>query len=319
MRRRTFLMAPGMTALAASCRGAVKLRVAGTVNLNLSPLHVALEKGYFGEQGLEIELVPLARSTDAIPVLAQGGLDVALYALNPPMLNAIGKGVKIRLVAARDQALADCGDVGSVYGRQAIASVAGLKGKRVANGHPGGIVEFALDAALEKAGVRPSAVELVKLMPMEGAAALLRGEVDALTGPDLSNLKALRRPEFRLLTTMGRTMPGFQWAHVMFGRQLLDGPVETGARFLRAFLRGLRDYRDGSTPSFAMEMAQRGGLDVAGFKSLCRTHVVADGRMDQPSLARFAAWAHKKGYSEKLVPPAALVDERFLQAAGSKA
>ncbi len=318
MRRRTFFLAPGMTALAAKALGAVKLRVAGTVHLNLSPLHLAMEKGYFGQQGLEIDLAPLARSNEAIPVLAQGGLDVALYSLNPPMLNAIGKGVKIRLVAARDQAMADCGDVGSIYARQSIASVAGLKGKKVANGYPGGIAEFALDAALEKAGVRPSEVEIVKLMPMEGAAALLRGEVDGLTGADLSNLKALRRPEFRLLTTMGRTMPGFQLAHVIFGRQLLDGPVDTGARFLRALQGGLRDYRDGHTPAFAIDLAQRAGLDVAGIKSLCRTHVVANGRMDRQSLERFAAWAHKKGYAEKLVPAAAMVDERFLQAAGSK-
>jgi NitT/TauT family transport system substrate-binding protein len=317
MRRRTFFLAPGMTALAAAAAGAVKLRVAGTTNLNLSPLHLAIEKGYFQQHGLEIELVPLARSTDAIPVLAQGGLDAALYALNPPMLNAIGKGVKIRLVAARDQSLPDCGDVGSIYTHPSITTVAGLKGKKVANGHPGGIVEFALDAALQKAGVRPADVELVKLMPTEGAAALLRGEVQALTGPDLSNLKALRRAEFRLLTTMGRTLPGFQWAHVMFGRQLLDGPVDTGARFLRAFLSGLRDYKAGETPAFAIDLARRGGLDEAGIKSLCRTHVVADGHMDLPSLTRFAEWAHGKGYSEKLVPAASLVDGRFL-AAGSK-
>ena len=315
MNRRMFFVAPGLTALAAMANAPLKLRLAGTMHLNLSPLHVAIEKGFFRDQGLEIEIVPLARSNDAIPVLAQGGLDVALYALNPPVINAIAKGVRIRLVAARDRVQPDCGDTGSLYSHSSIRSVAELKGRKVANGHAAGIVEFALDAALARTGLRPADVEVVRLLPADAAAALLRREVDALTGPDLSNMKVLRRPDFRLLTTLGRTLPGFQFAYVMFGRQLLDGPVDPGARFLRALLRGLGAYAGGATPAYMTDLAQKIGLDVAEVRTACRSHVVADGRIDRASIDRFAAWAHGKGYCEKLPSANALVEERFLQAA----
>jgi NitT/TauT family transport system substrate-binding protein len=263
---------------------------------------------------LEIELVPLTRSNDAIPVLAKGDIDVALYAISPPLLNAIAKGVRIRLVAARDRALPDCGDTGSIYARQGITTVAGLKGKKVANGHPAGIVEFSLDSALKGAGLKPSDVEIISLRPAEAAAAMFRGEIDAMVGPELGNLAALKRPGITCISTLGRARPGFQFGYVSYGRQLIDAPVELGSGFLRAFFRGVKEFAAGATPRYMAEYAERSGLDLKTVQASCRLHTVPDGRVDVGSLETFAKWAYEKGYCEQEIKASSMVDDRFLRA-----
>ncbi|MBL0157861.1 MAG: ABC transporter substrate-binding protein [Bryobacterales bacterium] len=295
-----------------------RIRVAATPHLAMSPLHLAVERGYFRQQNLEVELIPLRRSADAIPILAKGDMDAALYAINPPLINAITKGAKIRLVAARDQALPDCGDVGSIYARRGIARVADLKGKRIANGSPAGIVEFALDSALERAGLALSDVAVVRLRPNEAMAAYSRGEIDALTGPDLSNMKSLQAAGFSCLTTLGKTRPGFQHGHIAFGRALLEGPLDMGARFLRAYFRGVSEYAGGVTPAFMTEYAAQTDLDPKAVVRQCRTHVIPGGQVQLASLDLFARWAYRKGYCEQPVDVAALVDDRFLKASKGK-
>ncbi|MFN7923108.1 MAG: ABC transporter substrate-binding protein [Bryobacteraceae bacterium] len=316
MTRRTFsfLAASAWSPAAAPLR----IKVAAAPYLSLSPFHLAIERGYFREQGIELDLATLTRSADVIPVLAKGDIDVALYSISPPLLNAIGKGARIRIVAARDQALPDCSYSASLYARRPITTVAGLKGKRVANGQPAGIVEFALDRALAKAGLSPSDIETVPMRPAEAAAALLRGEIHALTASDLVGMAALEKPEVGLLTTLGRTLPGFQFAFISFGRRLLDGPVDEGARFLRAFFRGAREYAAGATPAFVDDFAAKSGIDARIFRALCRQHVVTDGHVDVASLEKLATWARGKGYSERDVNVAGAVDLRFLEAANKK-
>jgi NitT/TauT family transport system substrate-binding protein len=292
-----------------------RLRVAAPPHTTMAPLHLAIERGYFRNAGLDIEIVPLQRSSDALPVLAKGRLDAAIYSINPPLINAIAKGARIRIVASRNIALPDCGDIGAIYVSSRIGSVSDLKEKRISNAHAASVTEFSLDTALSLAGVPRSTITRVSLQPMEAAAALLRGEVDAIVGSDLTTLAALRNPKVKRLTDLGRLLPGHQYSHIEFGASLLDGPADTGIRFLRAFYRGVREFIAGATPKFLDDFASQAGRDFDSAALRCRKHFVPDGRIDLPSIGRFVTWAFSKGYCEKSIDAASLIDGRFLETA----
>src|SRR4051812_24173848 len=62
-----------------------------------APLLIAVEKGYFREQGVDVQLEPVAGGADVIPQLAIGELDLTHGGISPAMFNAIERGVEIRV------------------------------------------------------------------------------------------------------------------------------------------------------------------------------------------------------------------------------
>ena len=70
----------------------VKLKVLVAPFLGYAPFFIAMEEGYFAEQGLEIEFVKMGGTIEAIPALAQGKLDVLSGDISIGILNAIARG-----------------------------------------------------------------------------------------------------------------------------------------------------------------------------------------------------------------------------------
>ena len=44
--------------------------------LSWAPFYIAQAEGFFAEQGLEVEFIQMERSADAVPLVAQGEVDV---------------------------------------------------------------------------------------------------------------------------------------------------------------------------------------------------------------------------------------------------
>src|SRR3972149_9309366 len=61
------------------------------------PLFVAEKEGHFERQGIRITWVPFNAQDQAIPVLAQGQLDVA-FGLTPAFFNVVARGGPLHMV-----------------------------------------------------------------------------------------------------------------------------------------------------------------------------------------------------------------------------
>jgi NitT/TauT family transport system substrate-binding protein len=150
----------------------VKLQLQWVTQAQFAGYYAALDKGYYTEQGLDVEI--LEGAVDIVPqqVLAQGNADFAI-AWVPKAL------------ATREQG-AGITDIGQVFQRsgtyqvsfadKGITSAAALKGKKVGNWGYGN--EYELFAAMTKAGLDPGKdVTLVQQnFDMQG---LLKGDIDA--------------------------------------------------------------------------------------------------------------------------------------------
>src|SRR5208282_1999206 len=86
-------------ARAAKAQSAVKVTV-GTTNSNSdAPFFIAEAKGYFRDQGLDVELLPFDSAAKMVAPLGTGQLDVAAGAPSAGLYNAADRGIDVRIVA----------------------------------------------------------------------------------------------------------------------------------------------------------------------------------------------------------------------------
>ncbi len=322
MRRRDLLAAAaGLAASACTrqpTRGLTRLRVALAPTLPSSSLFLALERGYFREAGFELETIHTGSPAQSLTLLAGGRIDVYLARLTAALLNAVLKGLKIRIVAGRDDVSTSCGDLGSIYGLRrrfprGFEDISVLRGKRIAAGTSVGLAHFALDAHLARAGLSTRDVTLVHMTLEQNVAALVAGSIDAMMGvydidPGLlaQGAGVVRTPGLAALH------PGFQYSNILFGRTLLEAPAEQGARFLAAYLRGAREFAAGATPRFVAELIRAKVVDPDKARSACRDSFSLDGRISGTSVRLFASWAARRGHVQRAPELAELIDLRFL-------
>jgi len=74
--------------------------VAHVVTLAHAPYYIALDKGYFGEEGIKVEESTVRSAQDVQSMLATGKLDVSMGAISTAFFNAQDQGLDLRVVAA---------------------------------------------------------------------------------------------------------------------------------------------------------------------------------------------------------------------------
>lgn len=138
--------------------------------------YVALDKGYFGKQGLAVTLESFSSGKATLNALMAGKVDLATSS-ETPFMRAVLNGGKIYALGTMitgEKHLA-------VVGRKdkGISSPKDLKGKTigVTNGSNG---EYFLDTVLLLNGVSRDQVKTVHVKPKQMFDALVKGEVDAI-------------------------------------------------------------------------------------------------------------------------------------------
>jgi len=301
--------------------GRQRLRVIASRRLSMSSLYLAHELGYFNDAGFDLEVQQGATPLQSVAAIAGGKADVMFTALTVAFLNAVAKGLELKVVAGREIASPTCGTAGAICGSSltfpnGLADVRQLKGKRVAAGPSIGFSQFAVDAQLESAGLSAKDITPVTLSSAEAIAALVGGSIDAMVQHndferDLTSLASgvVRTPG------LAQVHPNFQYSHIYFGNTLLSADVEIGARFLGAYLRGVRDFALGKSPRFMEEFATSNGLDAGEIKRVCRGTFTLDGAIDKQSLKLFAEWAYRGQYTPRVLNVPEIADSRFLDSA----
>jgi NitT/TauT family transport system substrate-binding protein len=148
------------------------------------PTYVAMEKGFFTEQGLVVELVPFQSGTDIIDALIAGRIDAdCMSAITGNWLAAQGAPdkFKIFLVYAADSNV-DNTMVVVVKKDSPLKDLKGLKGKKVGT-FPGG-TSLALAKAIIRKKTDPDKVIFTEVPPTNMIQALAAGQIDAFFTPE---------------------------------------------------------------------------------------------------------------------------------------
>ncbi|MET0238178.1 MAG: ABC transporter substrate-binding protein [Kibdelosporangium sp.] len=155
-----------------------KLRVGAMTIIDSAPVHIALQKGYFKEQGLDVELETVTGAATAIPKLISGELQFT-YGAYVPVFQAQEKGTADFKFVADSYQTADNIFVIVVKKDSTIKTPADLAGKRIATNTKNSITDLLAKSAMETAGVDPGKVTWVEFPFPDMGAKLAADQVDA--------------------------------------------------------------------------------------------------------------------------------------------
>ncbi len=298
----------------------VKLKASVLPFLSYAPLFIAQEEGYFKEQGLEVEFVRIDKTSEAIPALAQGQIDVGAGFFDVSTLNAVAKGGGIKYVSDKGYLAKDgCGASTWVVRKELVekldADLKNIKGMKVAL-TPTSSAEYALDLLLKNTGLTHADVEILNLPLATRLEGLINGSVDIAAVSDPWTIRAIKAGcvEWRPWQTY---MPDFQFSINMFGPNLLVKDPEVGKRYLMAYLKAARQYNEGKTPRNVEIISKYTEMKPEEVQASCWMAIRPDGQVNtaDPSLQDFQEWAVANGYLSAVVPAEQLFDLSLLAAA----
>jgi NitT/TauT family transport system substrate-binding protein len=216
-------------------------------------LYIAQERGYFKDQGLDVQFQVINQGSQAIPLVSTGQLDVAVGAVSAALFNAAARGTGIRMVGEKGAVSPDPGNgfssltwfVAAKAQADSIKSGKDLKGKKFALSDPGSATGIILDKLLAQAGLQASDVTTTILSFPDMVAGLANNAVDAGIENEPFVAQGVASGALVAVQNVAQISPGDQSAVVIFGPSMSQ---DVGNRFMVAYTRALRDYNDAIGP-----------------------------------------------------------------------
>ncbi len=159
--------------LVAGAASAEPLKLAHSTWVGYGPLYIAKEKGYFDEEGVDVELVVMEDVKIRFPALAAGKID-ALVTTVDTVLNFLSDEQSYRYLFALDDSRGGDG----IVARKEIRTIADLKGRTVGYTE-GSVSQFFLGVLLKRAGLRLSDIVSQNMTAGDAGAAFVAGRLDA--------------------------------------------------------------------------------------------------------------------------------------------
>jgi NitT/TauT family transport system substrate-binding protein len=213
----------------------VTLRLDWFVVGNNAMYYIAQDKGFYADEGLEVDIGPGKGSISTSQVVGSGG-DVFGVADAGTAALAIGRGVPITVIASFVQTSPMCV---TVLERSGIGTPKGLKGKRY-GGSPGGASEALFPAFLKANGLTRADVEVVNVEPSAKWSVLSEGKVDAIgdfitSAAPIIEVKAGKKVRTFLYADSGVNVLG---TGLIVNNNTMKKDPELVKRFVRATVKG---------------------------------------------------------------------------------
>jgi ABC-type nitrate/sulfonate/bicarbonate transport system substrate-binding protein len=153
----------------------VTIGTVGSASANIWPVFIGLNKGFFAEQNLKIDIVYVQSSAQMIQQLTAGSLDVTMSTGLVDPIRAIQKGSPIAIVRLESQS-----PPYALVAKGGIKSLKDLKGKVISLGGPKDITRIYVERMLAPSGIKPGEFDMVYAGATSARAqALIAGAVDA--------------------------------------------------------------------------------------------------------------------------------------------
>ncbi len=269
-------------------------------------LYIAIDKGYFKEQGITMEVIDFRNNVEHIAPLSTGQLDIVATPFSAALLAAADRGVEMKVMAGMSESFSgwettwvllrkDLADSGQVK------TIADLKGMKVAIPTPGSLGEQTVEELLKLAGVKPGEVELTVLGPADAPAGLANKAVAAAY---------LWEPILTAVVRQGTAVKWIPTSSAFGGKKqetmLIFGPSiakdqDLGRRFMIAYLKGVRDYlkafttKEGRQEAVNSLIKYTAGKDAALYDVMEMPYINPNGVLDMKSIEPQQKWLAEKG------------------------
>jgi NitT/TauT family transport system substrate-binding protein len=222
----------------------VSLKVGMLKLASSAPFFIASEKGFFKEEGIDVEYKFFDASNPVNVAAASNNVDVGTAGLTADLYNMVAAGQKVIIVA--DKGREEKGYQLSallVHKDSAIQSIQDLKGKKIGLTTIGSSNHYMTGRLLEKYGMSVKDVELVPLNTTRGQMEALKGKnVDAVILNTSNIAQAVQEGYGKVLVNVADEIP-YQSTGVFLSPKLAANK-DVALRFLRGYVKGIRYYYD---------------------------------------------------------------------------
>jgi NitT/TauT family transport system substrate-binding protein len=244
MRRRTAAAAVAATALGLAApvvrAQMTKLRVSTIPIIDTAPLQVAIAKGFFAAEGLDVDTTRTQGGAVGIPALAAGQVQIAFSNIISIML-AAKQGLGLEIISAGSNTGNDTPDLAALVAKKGASFKTGkdLEGKRIAVNTRNNIIWLYARAWVRATGGNPDAVTYLEVPFPQMIDAVKGDRVDAafVVEPFLSaglagDLQLVGWP----YNTVQKRIPVAQYAA---SRTYIQQNPDVIERFVRAYHKGV--------------------------------------------------------------------------------
>ena len=318
----------GPAAPALAAQGVTRVRL-GVLNVSSDAgIFIALDQGYFREQGIELDMTPFDSAARMVAPLGAGQLDAGGGSHSAGLFNAVGRGIGIKLVADKGSSPPGGGFQGLLFRRDLaeggqLRGPADLRGRRVAIPAQGITPEAALAGWLRQANLTLDDVQIVELNFADHPTALGSRAVDASMTIEPFITRALDLGSATVYQRTDQLFPGYQIAEVLYSSQFAQQQPDAARRFMTAYLRALRFYNDGfmrgdaarreaAVASLARHTPVK---DLALYDRMVMPGLDPDGRMSLESLRSDQDFWLSRGLQQTRIDVESVVDYTFADAA----
>ena len=216
-------------------------------------LYVADKRGYFREAGIDLQFVLFDSAARMVAPVAGGDLQAVAGAPSAAFFNAVARGIDIRMVADKVSTPPSRTSQTLIVRKDLVESgrfktMADLKGMKVANGAPGTAASNTLTKMLERGGLTLADIEQVFLPFPQHVIALANKAVDAALPAEPATTEAIKRDLAVKILGDDVAYPNHEIAVIFLTGKFMTEKPDAAKRFLKAFLRGVRDHNDALGP-----------------------------------------------------------------------
>lgn len=271
------------------------------VNPDHAPLFVAQARGYFAEQGLEVELIAPADPNDPPKLVAAGKADVAV-SYQPQLHLQVAQGLPLKRFATLVATPLNCL---VVLEEGPVKSIADLRGRKVGYS-VGGVEEALLGTMLKRHGLSMDDIELVNVN-FALSPSLISGQVDAVIGAfrnfELNQMEISGHPGHAFYVEE-EGVPAYDELVLVANTAKLDD--ERLPRFVQALEAGVQYLVNHPRRSWELFIEGRRELDDelnrrAWADTLTR-FALRPAALDSGRYARFAAFLADEGLIKEALP-----------------
>lgn len=289
-----------------------------------SAIYIAVDKGYFEEKGLNVELERFNSGSRMIAPLGTGQLDVGAGEVGTALFNAAHQGLDMKVVCSF--AGQTKGFVGApvvvrkeVFESGEITEPKDLAGRVIGVNALRGMAEYRIAKIMEEGDLTVDDAELVTLPFPDMPGAFANEALDAATMPGSHADRAIKDGSAVLFRRGDEIAGDIQTAVMYFGKRFLDPEnKEVAVRYLEVFLTALREYMD--DPDYNNEenlaiISKYTNLPPEAIKKLERSYNDANCRFFKASMEDAQDYYISRGYTEysEPIPLSEIIDESFAE------
>lgn len=212
-----------------------------------APIFIGIEKGFFKEEGLDINVEWFEAAQPIAVATASNKVDIGATGITASLFNMVSSGQPLTIVA--DKGREHIGYSSSAVlvrkdlWEQGIQKIENLKGKRIGITQTGSTFHYMLGRLLEEKGLTLNDVEVVSLGKIGALMASLQSrQVDAviLNEPNISKVESAGYG--KILSQVGDVMD-YQTSAIFFSPKLVKDK-SAGVKFLKGYIKATRYYYD---------------------------------------------------------------------------